>query len=94
MRPATVHLLAQVIRHGRGICTAIEKWARAVPDDARGTDAIGIVAVGRVALAAVEDALITPRPETAAQCEAPIGLTAGSRHAVPASRTTGASVRL
>jgi hypothetical protein len=31
MTPATVHLNAQLIRHGRGICTAFEKWVAAQP---------------------------------------------------------------
>lgn len=34
MQPATIHLLAQLIRHGRGICTAIDKWATAQPPSA------------------------------------------------------------
>ena len=28
MKPETVHLLAQVIRHQRGLLTAFDKWVR------------------------------------------------------------------
>lgn len=29
MQPETVHLIAQLIRHERGICTAMERWIKA-----------------------------------------------------------------
>jgi hypothetical protein len=31
MLPNTIHFLATVIRHHRGLCTAAEKWARETP---------------------------------------------------------------
>lgn len=34
MTPATVHLVAQVIRHARGMLTAVEKWLQSQGDDA------------------------------------------------------------
>jgi hypothetical protein len=33
VRPATVHAAAQLVRHTRGILTAIEKWAAATPPE-------------------------------------------------------------
>lgn len=36
MNPVTVHLFAQLIRHARGMLTAVEKWLQSQGDDASG----------------------------------------------------------
>lgn len=65
MRPATVHLIAQLIRHGRGICTAVEKWGRATPSEALAGEAGHLVAFARAALTRMESGVSLPRPEAA-----------------------------
>lgn len=54
LTPDTVHLLAQLIRHNRGVASAIEKWMKAVPED-RMVEQLGhVIAIYRGILSTVE----------------------------------------
>ena len=57
MNPDTIHLLAQVIRHNRGICTAFEKWIRSQPASEAGEELLQVMAVQRGLLTLCETQL-------------------------------------
>ena len=61
MRPSTVHFVAQVIRHGRGLCTAVEKWIKATPSGELATESGRLIEFARRAFTAAERELGTPR---------------------------------
>lgn len=57
MRPETMHLMATIFRHSRGILNAIEKFERTVPRDARAREIADVVEFARTAVAAAEKTL-------------------------------------
>lgn len=57
MNPDTVHLLAQLIRHNRGIVTAFEKWIHSQPDSVAGDELLQVLAVQRSVLSICETQL-------------------------------------
>lgn len=60
MRPETVHLLATLCRHGRGLVNAVEKFERTVPREERAREVATLVAYAREAITAAEHALTAP----------------------------------
>lgn len=65
MRPETVHLIATLTRHGRGILNAIEKFERTIPRDARAKEVSHLVEFGRRLLVSVDESLLTVPIESA-----------------------------
>lgn len=58
MKPQTVHLAAQLLRHQRGTLTAIEKWIGSQEPAPALDDLREVIALNRRMLAAYERALI------------------------------------
>ncbi len=54
MRPETVHLIATVFRHGRGILNALEKFERTVPREHRAREVASAIEFGRQMMTAAE----------------------------------------
>jgi hypothetical protein len=65
MRPATVHALAQLLRHTRGCVTTIEKWVGATPPAVLAEECAEVIFLVRGILADVNTTLGTPRSPTA-----------------------------
>jgi hypothetical protein len=65
MRPATVHAVAQLVRHSRGLVTTIEKWVAATPPEALREEIDEVLWVARGALAAMITTIEVPRPPAA-----------------------------
>ena len=63
MTPATVHLLATLIRHNRGIVTAFEKWVAAQPASELSVEFVQVLAVQRGILSVCEQQLSQHRTE-------------------------------
>jgi hypothetical protein len=57
MRPETVHLIATLTRHGRGMVNAIEKFERTIPREMRAGEVSQLVAFGRRLLVSVDESL-------------------------------------
>lgn len=55
MTPDTVHLVAQLIRHSRGIGSAWEKWIKAQPYNPTCRELLQVLAVYRAQLTELED---------------------------------------
>ena len=61
MTPQTVHLVRTLVRHGRGILNAIEKFERTVPREERAREMATLLDFSRAAVAAAEQTLgVTP----------------------------------
>jgi hypothetical protein len=66
MRPATVHALAQLIRHLRGCVTTVEKWIAQTPPEAMQNETAAVIFLVRGALTDVMLGLSRlPAPEPA-----------------------------
>jgi hypothetical protein len=65
VRPATVHALAQAIRHARGLVATLDKWLAATPPAAVADELTLAVGVLRDALGHSSTALGRPRSSTA-----------------------------
>jgi hypothetical protein len=65
MRPATVHALAQAIRHGRGLLATLEKWLAATPPEQVAGELAIALAAARGALWELNTTLGRPRSSTA-----------------------------
>ena len=59
MRPATVHCVAQLVRHSRGLLTTIEKWVAATPPDQLHEEAAQLLGLMRGSLTDVITTLET-----------------------------------
>jgi len=58
MRPETVHLIATIARHGRGVLNAIEKFERApMSRETRAGEVSQVVQFGRRLLASIDESL-------------------------------------
>jgi hypothetical protein len=57
VNPSTVHLLATLIRHNRGIVTAFEKWVAAQPASELSVEFVQVLAVQRGILSVCEQQL-------------------------------------
>jgi len=79
MRPDTVHAMAQLVRHSRGLVTTVEKWIAHTPPEVVQSEIDEVIAFVRDALTQTNNSLGTPRP--AAPSPAPV--TRGDRPAVP-----------
>jgi len=67
MRPATVHALAQAIRHTRGLLATLEKWIAATPPELLARELATAIGELRSDLVALNSALAqttAPRPTT------------------------------
>ena len=82
MRPHTVHAVAQLVRHTRGLLTTIEKWVAATPPEALAAEIGEVLWLVRGALTDLTTTLGTPRPP-AAPVPAPSATT--DRPAAPAA---------
>ena len=58
MRPATIHLVAQLIRHLRGVVTTVEKFVAQTPPEVIVTESTEAIYRVRGVLMALEDALV------------------------------------
>jgi len=86
MRPATVHMLAQLLRHTRGCVTTIEKWVAQTPPDVLPGECAEVIYLVRGALADVNTTLGTaPVPDRAG---------AGDPTTVDSARPTAARSRV
>jgi hypothetical protein len=66
MRPATVHALAQFLRHTRGCVTTIEKWVAQTPPEVLAAECDEVIFLVRGVLADVNTTLSTaPVPDRA-----------------------------
>jgi len=66
MRAPTVHMLAQLLRHGRGCVTTIEKWVAQTPPDVLAEECGEVIFLVRGVLADVNTTLATaPVPDRA-----------------------------
>jgi hypothetical protein len=79
MTPDTLHLIASLVRHGRGIATSIEKWIRKQEPSPAMREGLQLVAVARGVLTNLEgqivqfDLTVTETDaETRAEVEQPI----------------------
>jgi hypothetical protein len=72
MRPATVHAVAQLVRHSRGLLTTVEKWIAATPPEALPEEAEQLVWIARGALTMVITTLEEPRPPAAPPRAVPV----------------------
>jgi len=59
MRPATLHALAQLLRHTRGCVTTIEKWVAQTPPERLGEECGEVIFLVRGFLADVQTTLST-----------------------------------
>jgi len=89
MRPQTVHFLAQLVRHSRGLVTTTEKWVAQTPPEAFAEEATAVVVQLRTALTSLERSLLidAPRSSTAPP-------TTPDRPAAVAARSSGLGDRL
>jgi hypothetical protein len=58
MTPPTLHLVASMVRHGRGIVTSVEKWIRAQEPSPAMREGLQLVAVARGVLTSLEGQLV------------------------------------
>lgn len=58
MRPASVHLVAQLIRHDRAKWTSMEKWNNAQPPSEATEELAGVIRVMREVLDSYEAQLL------------------------------------
>jgi len=65
MRPATVHALAQFLRHSRGCITTVEKWVATTPPEVLAEECAEVIFLVRGALADLNTTLGTSRSPTA-----------------------------
>ena len=65
MRPHTVHALAQMIRHTRGLLTTVEKFIANTPPEALHEEIGHVLFQARGALTELTTTLGTPRPPAA-----------------------------
>jgi hypothetical protein len=68
MRPDTVHAVAQLIRHTRGLLTTIEKWVAATPPEELPGEVEAVnewISLLRGALTELSTTLGSPRPSAA-----------------------------
>jgi hypothetical protein len=82
MRPATVHCVAQLVRHSRGLVTTLEKWVAATPPEVIHEEAAEVIWLVRGALTDVITTLGTPRPSAVPPPAPP---TTADRPAAPAA---------
>jgi hypothetical protein len=82
MRPATVHAVAQLVRHSRGLLTTLEKWVAATPPEALREEIDDVLWVARGALTAIITTIETPRPPAAPPRTVPVST---DRPAAPAA---------
>ncbi len=82
MTPDTLHLLATMVRHARGIATSVEKWVRKQPPSPTCRELLQLVAEGRGVLTTFESQLTQfdirlDEDETGAEVEQPTRAAAG-----------------
>lgn len=65
MRPQTVHFVAQLVRHTRGLVTTTEKWVAQTPPEAFATECAEVIGLIRGTLTDLTTAISTPRSATA-----------------------------
>ena len=84
MTPDTLHLLATMLRHSRGIATSVEKWVRKQPPSPTCRELLQLLAEGRGVLTSFESQLTqfdirldADEDETGAEVEQPTRADAG-----------------
>lgn len=63
MRPETLHLIATVIRHARGMINAVEKFERTVPREDRAAEVRDVITFVREVMTSADRTLYTAPPE-------------------------------
>ena len=57
MTPPTLHLIASLVRHGRGMATSVEKWIRQQEPAPAMREGLQVIAVARGVLTSLEGQL-------------------------------------